>query len=109
MLWVDKILPPIECRCFGAVRIVPRSGVEQTMFDEDPNHMIHKSQQALARWSWLSTIADRPDLLAEVLNREVRLLAGIADEHPDSALKILELIDGYKDLADQLGKERDKV
>ena len=73
------------------------------MFDEEPDQIIHKSQRALAEWTWLSTIADDPGQLVEVLNREVRLLASVAYDHPDKARPILDLIDGYKDLADQVG------
>lgn len=72
------------------------------MFDENPDEIIYRSQRALAEWTWLSIIADRPDKLVEALTREARLLASVAYEHPEKALPILELIDGYKDLADEV-------
>ncbi len=72
------------------------------MFDEEPHEIIRKSQRALAEWSWLSTIDDRPEDLLEVLNRETRILASVAYEHPDKAISILDLIDGYKDLISQV-------
>jgi hypothetical protein len=37
-----------------------------------------------------------------MLNREARCLASVAYEHPEKALTILGLIDGYKDMALQV-------
>jgi hypothetical protein len=103
---ISKIAPALECSCYS--RRAHTSGCSHpviawsAMFDEEPDQIIHKSQRALAEWTWLSTICDRPDQLVDVLNREARLLASVAYEHPKKAKSILDLIDGYKDLVSQV-------
>ena len=67
---------------------------------------ITKSRRVLAAWQWMSTISTRPDEVLRLLNTEARSLTTLAIQNPEKAAMVVQLIDGFRKLANTVQNNR---
>ena len=70
------------------------------------DEQITKSRRVLAAWQWMSTISTRPDEVVRLLNSEARSLTTLAIQNPEKAAMVVQLIHGFRKLANTVQTHR---